>query len=169
MVAAMAETDQTDARWPMSLIRRGAKVPDDGTRWWQELPEGHSADGIRSLGYEVVTVAPAREIEEEVEPALVEGRDRATSLRLYLSVAGEEDLEEVSDRIADVLLELGFNGGESLDAVIACVPESPDVIAFSDGAKPFFEAVKDDSAFILIPSAGDGDDVDDDASAPEAD
>ena len=46
-------------KWPITLVRRGAKVPDDGTQWWQELPEGQTADGLRSVGYEVVEVVPA--------------------------------------------------------------------------------------------------------------
>lgn len=48
------------ARWPLTLVRRGAKVPDDGSRWWQELPTDSTAESVRSVGYEVVDVVPAR-------------------------------------------------------------------------------------------------------------
>lgn len=51
-------------RWPLTLVRRGAKVPDDGTRWWQELPEDQTPEGLRSVGYEVVEVVPLSEIRE---------------------------------------------------------------------------------------------------------
>lgn len=57
----------------LTLIRRGAKVPDDGSRWWQELPEGQTADGVRSVGYEVVEVVPLSEVEDALlEDAAVE-------------------------------------------------------------------------------------------------
>lgn len=154
MVGGMAK--QTDNRWPLTLIRRGAKVADDGTRWWQELPEWQTAEGVRSVGYEVVDVIPAprREVVEEVSgPVPVDGRDQVTSLRLYLSVAGEADLDSVTERIADVLLELGYNAGPGdVDAVITCVPEAPDVAAWSEAPEVFLETVLDDSAFLLIPS-----------------
>jgi hypothetical protein len=52
-----------DERWPLTLIRRGAKVPDDGTQWWQELPEGSTAEPIRGVGYEVVEVVPSSDAE----------------------------------------------------------------------------------------------------------
>src|SRR6187551_551287 len=47
-----------EKRWPLTLIRRGAKIPDDGSRWWQELPDDQSADGVLSVGYETVEVIP---------------------------------------------------------------------------------------------------------------
>lgn len=57
--------------WPLPLVRRGAKGPRGGRSWWEELPEGESADGMRSLGYEVVEVIPISALlsDEAVEAA----------------------------------------------------------------------------------------------------
>ena len=80
-----------------------------------------------------------------------------TSLRVYLGIDGKEQLEAIADKLADTLLGLGFNGpnDDSLNAVIACVPDGEDVVAWSRGADEFFTAIKDQSAFILIPTQED--------------
>lgn len=164
MVVSMATPtlEAGESRWPLTLVRRGEKVPSDGTIWWQELPDGQTAQGLRDVGYEVVDVVPTGEKSEAraAEPASPQMRESCTSLRLYLSVSDDAELEALSDRIADLLIELGFNaGGEdgSLDAVIACVPETDDVKAWAEGPEEFFASVKDDVAFLVIPSNAEDD------------
>jgi hypothetical protein len=54
------QSNERVKRWPLTLVCRGAKVPDDGSRWWQELPaKRSSAAALRGRGYEVVEVIPA--------------------------------------------------------------------------------------------------------------
>lgn len=51
---------EAKGRWPLTLVRRGERVGSEHPEyvWWQELPEGQSAQDLRDVGYEVVEVVP---------------------------------------------------------------------------------------------------------------
>lgn len=52
-----------ESRWPLTLVRRGKRLGAHGDaadyEWWMEMPPGETAEGLRSVGYEVIEVAPA--------------------------------------------------------------------------------------------------------------
>lgn len=75
----------------------------------------------------------------------------ATSLCIYLEVESDEQAHGAADRIADLLLELGYNQDGSLGAVIACRSDTPDVEAWAAGPDEFVKAMEH-AAFLVIPS-----------------
>lgn len=79
----------------------------------------------------------------------------ATSICVYLEVESDEQAEGVADRIADLLLDLGYNQEDSLTAVIACRSDRPDVEAWAAGPEEFVKAMEG-AAFIVIPSHNEG-------------
>jgi hypothetical protein len=100
---ALAEGVFARGRWPLTLVRRGAKVPDDGTQWWQELPEDATAEQLRDVGYEVVDVVPVR---RNATVALME----ALSALRYIEgqdVAGMEPHQRPQDVAASALSAIG--------------------------------------------------------------
>ena len=74
----------------------------------------------------------------------------ATSLRVYLEIEDEQQAHALAEKIADLLLELGYNRGDKLDAVIACVADAPDVEAWAESTESFIVAVRG-AGFLLIP------------------
>ena len=75
----------------------------------------------------------------------------ATSLCIYLEVESEDQVHGLADRIGDLLLECGYNAGDSLTAVIACRSDTEDVRAWAEGPEQFVAAMSG-AAFILIPN-----------------
>lgn len=62
-------SQEKKAEWPKEIIRRGERpgsiCPD--YIWWQEVPPDETADELRSVGYEVVSVVPAQDVQRLVE------------------------------------------------------------------------------------------------------
>lgn len=77
----------------------------------------------------------------------------ATSLRVYLEVDADHNVEATAERLADLLVELGFNHDDGVTAVIACISDSPDVEAWAEGPEGFVKALKG-AAFIMVPDPG---------------
>jgi hypothetical protein len=87
----------------------------------------------------------------------VEKAGKRTSLRIYLEIGDEQQVHDTAERIADLLLELGYNEGDRFDALVACIVDAPDVEAWAEGMEPFVEKLKG-AGFILIPTR-EGDDA----------
>lgn len=71
------------------------------------------------------------------------------SLRIYLAVDDTDKIDALTDRLSDVLTELGFNADPDGDlAVITCVLEADDDDVWSADVAAVFDAIKDRSSFV---------------------
>lgn len=53
--------------WPLTLIRRGERIGSERPDyvWWQEVPADTTAEAASSVGYEVIDMVPASQLEAE--------------------------------------------------------------------------------------------------------
>ena len=69
--------------WPLTIIRRGERLGSSRPDyvWWQELPPEDTAEGLRSVGYEVVEVVPASRAAAAKAQELPDADERAAIKR----------------------------------------------------------------------------------------
>lgn len=79
-------------------------------------------------------------------------KEFVSSLRIYLSLSSEEELEELTEEIAELLIQKGYNpDSESLDTVMAVVPDSEDVEAWANDLEDFSDWLTENAASIITP------------------
>jgi hypothetical protein len=99
----------SQTEWPKTIVLRGSRPgPRPDYIWWQELPDGESADGLRSVGYRVVTVVPRHSTDElvgglEAEIERLRAKSKRNAALIHL---------EYADRLEALLSKHRATGGE---------------------------------------------------------